>query len=861
MNNFLSVSFCSVILIFILGCTQKLDAPKLDQDFPVSALDNPTGVSADKLAASPGYTTCAKENGVCSFVGTKQVRYGAGSTWTVRTITNGTACTNQVFGDPLFGTLKSCEILTSSFDGVLRSSAYGCVGDGNKNNDDCLRQMFADCPNQCAIEFGSGKFLFSSSQIYTFAERGDASLTLRGAGQTQTKFVFNNTDGFIFNYPRNFSSSVHFRDFMVVQQGTNRGTAIGIHGFGSFQREPITIDRVHISGESATVGGWSYGVVIDNLGFANFNEFRFTAPTSSYGVGIHLQGNSIRQTYGIQYQIANSIFEKGSIGLYYGTFIQGVEITKSQFIHNESAVVASGEGLAELAIYNCMIDTQSHGIVILSPFPQLMYSSNQQTIRNGRSAIFLAAYTTGHVANSKFIGGGSSSYDDNIGIYGKTNTPADFTISGNEFSNFKIGVFLDAGSSGYKVFNNRFIDNVTSVANNAGQTNSIDLNRVVPKSTDKLLQPAQSTPFPSLAHALDVSDYGCRGDGRTVNDQCLDRVFAACPANCVIYFGTGDYLFQQAKVYRFPEDKQRSMIFVGQGQGVTRFVYNNINGLDFTYSATKANAVQFRDLSFVQLAAHKGDAVSIHGQGGPLSQRATAFDNVSVLAQQITYGGWANGIVIDSVANVRFTSLFHYMPNATVGNGIVLKGNTTTERYAEDVRLLNCIFLSGNVSILYGSNVRNVEILNSEFTNMQTALYIIGVNTSHLYIVNSQIDTASYGIAVQQPTVDFLYANTLQYVHQSRTGIFLMASITGSIIDSDIGGVGNGTGSFGIYAQQGTVSQLMITGNRIGGFNAGIYLESGTRGFHLHDNFYTGTGLTINGVNIVNLAGTSNTVQ
>ncbi len=60
---------------------------------------------------TPTWTFCANENGTCSFTGTRQVRYGANNVFTYKVLTNGTACTNAVFGDPLVGVVKRCEIL------------------------------------------------------------------------------------------------------------------------------------------------------------------------------------------------------------------------------------------------------------------------------------------------------------------------------------------------------------------------------------------------------------------------------------------------------------------------------------------------------------------------------------------------------------------------------------------------------------------------------------------------------------------------------------------------------------------------------------------------------------------------------
>ena len=61
----------------------------------------------------PEWTFCAPENGVCAFTGTREVRYGANDAFVIQTLTDGTVCTNEVFGDPIFGTVKQCELRAS----------------------------------------------------------------------------------------------------------------------------------------------------------------------------------------------------------------------------------------------------------------------------------------------------------------------------------------------------------------------------------------------------------------------------------------------------------------------------------------------------------------------------------------------------------------------------------------------------------------------------------------------------------------------------------------------------------------------------------------------------------------------------
>lgn len=64
---------------------------------------------ADASSGPDGYQFCAYENGFdCSFTGTASVAYGADGLFHYETLTNGTACTTSVFGDPNPGEPKRC---------------------------------------------------------------------------------------------------------------------------------------------------------------------------------------------------------------------------------------------------------------------------------------------------------------------------------------------------------------------------------------------------------------------------------------------------------------------------------------------------------------------------------------------------------------------------------------------------------------------------------------------------------------------------------------------------------------------------------------------------------------------------------
>ncbi|WMS89207.1 pectate lyase family protein [Pleionea litopenaei] len=54
---------------------------------------------------------CSSEHQFCAFEGVKTVYYGAADRYYIQIHRDGVHCNNQVFGDPLFGTIKSCFVL------------------------------------------------------------------------------------------------------------------------------------------------------------------------------------------------------------------------------------------------------------------------------------------------------------------------------------------------------------------------------------------------------------------------------------------------------------------------------------------------------------------------------------------------------------------------------------------------------------------------------------------------------------------------------------------------------------------------------------------------------------------------------
>jgi hypothetical protein len=94
--------------------------------------------STSKTTAAPVTANfCANENGFCAFTGTQQVSYGANTKYVTKTFTNGTACTNAIFGDPIPGTVKTCAVLASTPTPTatpIGNTNVGIVDSGDSNN-------------------------------------------------------------------------------------------------------------------------------------------------------------------------------------------------------------------------------------------------------------------------------------------------------------------------------------------------------------------------------------------------------------------------------------------------------------------------------------------------------------------------------------------------------------------------------------------------------------------------------------------------------------------------------------------------------------------------------------------------------
>jgi Flp pilus assembly pilin Flp len=103
----LILALVGVVVLVILA----LFGPSIGNIFSnvTTALGDGTAQVVPTPASLGAWIFCANEDGICNFPGTKTIRYGKEGVYVTMVFTNTVECTNDVFTDPLYGTVKECD--------------------------------------------------------------------------------------------------------------------------------------------------------------------------------------------------------------------------------------------------------------------------------------------------------------------------------------------------------------------------------------------------------------------------------------------------------------------------------------------------------------------------------------------------------------------------------------------------------------------------------------------------------------------------------------------------------------------------------------------------------------------------------
>ena len=81
-----------------------------DDRYPGNGGGGWSGNQGGNQGGGRGWQFCAEEDGYCNFRGSREVRFGAAGRYAVRSFQGGAECSVRVFGDPVPGVRKACEV-------------------------------------------------------------------------------------------------------------------------------------------------------------------------------------------------------------------------------------------------------------------------------------------------------------------------------------------------------------------------------------------------------------------------------------------------------------------------------------------------------------------------------------------------------------------------------------------------------------------------------------------------------------------------------------------------------------------------------------------------------------------------------
>lgn len=362
----------------------------------------------------------------------------------------------------------------------LTLEQFGGKADGVTDNTSAYLSALAALPSTGGtIVLGSGTYLFDSAVSFSFpASSYGLTITGQGSGAT-TVFFKGGINGFSFtmNSPQNY---IHFNGFSVTTDNsstTNTVTAIEISQSvpeGSFLQSSFV--DMSIYGNSGPANGefWSYGIYANGVSDINFINDIFYG-TGGNGIGIFLTGNtSVSPYYGIVFNITSCGFFALNTGLVYGSYIQGVTVSQSNFTNCEYGISNDSNNIGndQLAINNSQFNVAETAINLQGNLNDLLLTGNMIIVGTSTSSfgVFLSTGIRATIVGNDFEQGSGSTVG-NTGII----VSGAFTVgvvTGNVFQNLTYGVSLGTSTSGWNVQANVY-NKVTTTVTNSGSGNSI----------------------------------------------------------------------------------------------------------------------------------------------------------------------------------------------------------------------------------------------------------------------------------------------------------------------------------------------------------------------------------------------------
>lgn len=356
-------------------------------------------------------------------------------------------------------------------------TSFGAVGDGTTINNTAFTQAFSAAANGGKVTVPCGVYKITSTPSLNIAAGKHVDFVGSGADCTVIS-LSGSIDGPTFNFGSQYSSA-GVSDLTITSDQTGGHSCLVWNGSFTNSDPALSasssIENVMFRGADAYSIQTEYcgvGFYESNISNISVVNAAYLGPTSMLGIGLSLNGTGVGGTYSVHVNIANSNFDACGTAVYYGDWVQGVQMTTSNVTGCGKGVLtaATPSGtLSGLLISSSQFDTFTSGVNVADAnFANLQLSNNQWVIEPNSTGVkvqgsnfaidgdneFNGHTTTGNTGisvlstfgNGGKIGGHFAGLNSAIGV--SAASTASLKIEDTLFSNNTTNYSINASASG-----------------------------------------------------------------------------------------------------------------------------------------------------------------------------------------------------------------------------------------------------------------------------------------------------------------------------------------------------------------------------------------------------------------------------